>query len=421
MNTKIVKFIIVALIVVVLLTTTGIVYAQLGGTSDTYRIAIDQRGNLRLLDENTKGNFGNEIKDSEYLIELPSRQLINMLETRIAELEGIVEEQTSTLEASITELENTVVEQSNTISELENLDIQLGNTVLTMQNILSEVESTIDLLADTISELEDTANEQGNIIDVLGDRISSLEGIVTDLGNRVGELENNSGGSGNPGDNSSDTDYIPLDGLVFAERPHSGEVAPTTFEDMSGFGNDGALISITAVRLPSGLWVRSSSASSDITITDAESLRPPLYVTILFWIYQDSQNQNAGFVQKGGRGGVGCHYTIYTAADGDIFFGAALGGGWTSAEIFNDETFGVWEHYGVVYNGAAFIGYLNGTQKLSSAKSGVLAPTSDSNVLLMNDGQGTLGDMVLLKIWNRALSAEEIAEIYQSERHWFEP
>ncbi|MDD4877148.1 MAG: hypothetical protein PHQ86_08500 [Dehalococcoidales bacterium] len=114
-------------LVAVIIAGTGIVYAQnIGG--DTYWVAVDQRGNMRLLSSDAKGNYGDELKENEFLIEMPSTQKLELLQARILELESMVDTQ----------------EPGDTISQLTDRIIGLENTVADYENRITNLETNVN-------------------------------------------------------------------------------------------------------------------------------------------------------------------------------------------------------------------------------------------------------------------------------------
>ncbi|MFC2072339.1 LamG domain-containing protein [Chloroflexota bacterium] len=74
----------IVLLTIILLADGSVVYAQLEGDG-VYRIAVDQTGNMRLLDERNNGSFGNEPKKNEIVITIPSIPLITELINELSE------------------------------------------------------------------------------------------------------------------------------------------------------------------------------------------------------------------------------------------------------------------------------------------------------------------------------------------------
>ena len=73
------RLILLVTTVIVLLGTFSIVYASDQRESTVYRVCVDQRGNMRLLLPDGKGNYRNECKQNELMIELPSNRRVSEL------------------------------------------------------------------------------------------------------------------------------------------------------------------------------------------------------------------------------------------------------------------------------------------------------------------------------------------------------
>lgn len=212
-------------------------------------------------------------------------------------------------------------------------------------------------------------------------------------------------------------------GLVFAEKPSIG-VEPANLPDRSRFGNHGTHTDITMVQLPSGLWVRDfNGATSLITIPDTPSLRPQNFITIMMWaeFHQISFPAASNILGKGDRGSPINEYAFYTDAENDLWFGAALGAvpAWNSAEVILDVIQDTWLHLVVTYDGANFQGYKNSVAGPPSAKTGTMRSDRTEPLTIGKVTNTINGRLGLIKIFQYALSVEQIAARFQAERRWF--
>lgn len=85
-----------------------------------FQVAVDQEGNLRLLNPELKGANNTEPKKNEFLLELPSRQLVAMLETMLDEQQGLI----SDLESRVSELEAILSNSGNNSNNQTNVVTQ---------------------------------------------------------------------------------------------------------------------------------------------------------------------------------------------------------------------------------------------------------------------------------------------------------
>jgi hypothetical protein len=80
-----------------------------------------------------------------------------------------------------------------------------------------------------------------------------------------------------------------------------------------------------------------------------------------------------------------------------------------------------WQHIAAVYNGTNAIIYVNGTRVNMTAKNGVIPSTFQDLIIgRINDPLGTVfyqGEMDDLRVYSRALSADEVLALYNSYPH----
>jgi len=210
--------------------------------------------------------------------------------------------------------------------------------------------------------------------------------------------------------------------LVLSERAYVGGASPpATFEDESRFGNDGTHTNITWKQLPSGLWGRTFNGSSSVvTIAHASSLNVSS-LSFMCWVNFSSLSTNPTIINK--------KETTYDQADGWHLF-------WTTAKnkwgfrigIQNPEsdavtvTTGTWYFVAVVKTGANIHFYQNAVA--IGTTGGMLAFVDNTDEIrlgeLSDDYPNWLpADMGLPKLLNYGISTEQIAAIFQAERHWF--
>ena len=211
-------------------------------------------------------------------------------------------------------------------------------------------------------------------------------------------------------------------GLVLAERPHIGNTAPTTFEDTSRFGNDGVETAITKVQLPSGLWVNSFNGTSSVISCGADaSLFNFSVVTIVAW-------SKASELEGTSNRPIWCFFKdavnrIYLTNPTNSSTSSVIQGKINNvvASLQVIATIDLnWHQSICVLNGNQWSVYYDGGL-VAAAEEPDLAtfvghPTfyigrhfTDYN--LGYSGSGSL--------FNRALSPQEIADLFESERHLF--
>ena len=93
-------------------------------------------------------------------------------------------------------------------------------------------------------------------------------------------------------------------------------------------------------------------------------------------------------------------------------------GGSTITENFGSEPRNTWRHVIVTYDGIVIKGYINGEERYSRDQTGVLANAiSTYNIgtrLRTSDALSFTGKMDEVAVWNRALSSNEVSELYNN-------
>ena len=154
----------------------------------TYSFAVNQQGELRLLGPELLGSKNTEPREKEVVIELPSREEVSGIESRID----------------------------------------------TQQTQLGQFDSELGTLESRLSDAENENSEQAY-------RIEELEDIIGSLEEKVYDLESGSGGS-----DSGGAEDIILQDLILWLRMDEG--AGSTAHDSSGYGNDSAIHGATWVQ-----------------------------------------------------------------------------------------------------------------------------------------------------------------------------
>ena len=181
-------------------------------------------------------------------------------------------------------------------------------------------------------------------------------------------------------------------GLVFAERPYNGEVTPTTYEDMSRYGNDGTLNSATATRQRSGLWAWSLTGAATSYIDVGNIGR--LVQTTLIWLYPDDITSRSFMDLDGGT------HSLETDGSGDV-----TATGWAGPTFY--------------------VNAVPAATRLTLSAWNLVAVTtatafSASDFDIGREAAAYWDGLIgLVKLYNRALAAEEIGAIWQEERHLF--
>jgi hypothetical protein len=198
-------------------------------------------------------------------------------------------------------------------------------------------------------------------------------------------------------------------------------VANTLSQDESRYGNHGLESSVSYTRLPSGLWEHNLGVSSVSLGTDSDFNFTDQAFTIMCWAkITDYTNSNSFFC----RGlNLTDGYVFYTQNNGAIYLetyqaaGRQINSSPVGSLLSNIWYFVATTRYGVtgkLYKGGLDVTSVsvNIINPLTSTRQGYWGKYETGSSYL-------IGQLSLMRIFNRALSASEIYSTYQSERSLF--
>lgn len=211
-------------------------------------------------------------------------------------------------------------------------------------------------------------------------------------------------------------------GLVFAEKPSIG-IEPTRLYDASRFRNHGVHTNITMVQLPNGLWVRGFNGSSSkivITLSDELKLDKGGF-SIGLWVNFDSFSATSSIIsaQRGTTRG----WNLDATTSPRWSFGHVGLTDLTTLGTVAALSTGQWYHVFCVYDTAKAYIYENGAEDVSENEIGKITTPIDNVHLGRYAASATQflsGYIALVGIYNYALSAGKIKQIFKAARHWFE-
>lgn len=220
-------------------------------------------------------------------------------------------------------------------------------------------------------------------------------------------------------------------GCVFSAANQVNGASPSvvTLSDHSRFKNDGVLTNVTWTQLPSGLWVMGFPGTNGVVNhTDTNGAMAPSTLTVMLWVKYNTlsaaaPNNNACLLGK--------KNTTYDQANGWLWYTEQASKGWWlrgSSGVGQLSTVGIidiniWYHAVVTVTGTTVAFYKNGVA-VGGGTGTITAITKNTDTLrigeLSNDYPSWFtGSLALPRIYNYALSADQISRIYEAEVRWF--
>lgn len=209
--------------------------------------------------------------------------------------------------------------------------------------------------------------------------------------------------------------------IVFAERPQTGLVTPTTYEDMSRNRAVCTVTGTTLTRLPSGLWVRNYSLNNYVTAPTPAANFTSSAFSGCAWVKTTDLTANNYIFTRGLGNTDGWVFAL--ASTGSIIFATYQAAATqVSSSAVGAVVTATWYFLAFTRAGAVGKVYRNAVDVTST--SGIhVAPLTSARTLKIgaydNLTLALIGSLVWVRLLNIALTAEQIASIFQSERGWF--
>ncbi len=192
----------------------------------------------------------------------------------------------------------------------------------------------------------------------------------------------------------------------------------STIYDRSPYGNIGTITGATWVRLPSGLWCLSFDGTDDyISITDNSSLDLVNAVTTEQWVCPSVTlpTEDKYLVCKGAD-----KYMMQHRSSG--LFRLYIAGATIDINSTTQGLANTWYHVVGTYNKVTAYVYVNGVQE-NSVASNTAIDTDNNNLTIGAFPLGLTSDfagkIALIRVYNRALTALEIQNLFNREKHLF--
>jgi trimeric autotransporter adhesin len=219
-------------------------------------------------------------------------------------------------------------------------------------------------------------------------------------------------------------EYLPQDGLV-GWWPFTGNA-----NDSSGNGNNGVVSNavLTADRFGNvNAAYNFNGTNSRIDIADAAVLRCRK-ITLSVWVFNNNIVKTSQVLYKGSlmadgeAYGIGYSSGISSKPNGALKLnsGCISGTGWYGLHFKSDGVNQAWEHLVMTYDGSTVAYYKNGSLDTSLALTGLIDSCSGGGLRIgfnhlrynVSTGDGFDGVIDDVGIWSRALTANEISNIY---------
>ena len=193
----------------------------------------------------------------------------------------------------------------------------------------------------------------------------------------------------------------------------------TTWSDLSGNSNNGTNSNMTFSSNNNG-YFSFNDTSSVSTISNSDSLNMTNGLTIESWVWFNA-NSNDFIFEKGD---VNTQYSQFSHGD-DLVFRTFHAGDATyhSLDVTKASlgiSNGTWVHCCSTWDGTTKIHYINGVNKASASKSGILATTTPGASVGRFGGTSTGyyfgGRISKVAIYNRGLIADEVEQNFLATR-----
>lgn len=217
---------------------------------------------------------------------------------------------------------------------------------------------------------------------------------------------------------------IITDGLVLnldAAQLRSYPTTGTTWTDLSGNGNNGTLVNGPTFNSGNGGSIVFDGVDDYVSLptTNLSSLglTGRTAKTMEIWMTCDSTANTFKFAFAIGTPGIGNAFFIGSNA-ATLCYGG-YGDDFTVSNFYADKI-GIPLHLVLTYDGTTGIGYYNGTQHASAAKTWNMGSTYFRIGQQVNDyGEFWTGKIFVARVYNRTLSAQEVLQNYNATKNRF--
>ena len=385
-KSSVLLFLVALTLIVGIIGTIGIVNAARGDDkADSYRVCVDKDGNMRL-ETGKKG----KCKKNEFAIELPSIQLISLLEEKIGELED-----------RITELETPVSNFTITSTAGSGGSIDPDGTVTVNQG----ADLTFTITADTGYHITDVLVD-GSSVGALS--TYTFPAVTTD--HTIAAFFE-----------IDDTGDIIQEDLVLYLPLYEYELDGDTIISRDAYGHTCDVSG--AVWRPNGYYFDGTNDKIQVAASAVFSMQN---FTLEAWLKPDTVAHSAKTcidLASAANDAIAFNYNQAAGADIQCWFDD--GGAWKSTPgavaVLSTTEF---THVAVTYDRVNFTEYANGGEHMATTAT-TAAIVIDSSIIVYiginwlgaQDVAGTVGEV---RIYNRALTPQEIQHNYEATKWRYE-
>ena len=211
-------------------------------------------------------------------------------------------------------------------------------------------------------------------------------------------------------------------------------ISGTTVKDVSGSGNNGTMVNgPTPVAGVLGQALSFNGTSQYVSVPDSSSLRLSTALAMALWFRTTSNGSDIGFIRKDTLSGARYLYGIQMNGVSNGACSTHYSGGIVAAQYYNGTCFeapstldlndGKWHQAVMTISGTTLTLYVDGKFQSSTTITGIQgAPTGATGIGAdpANSSSGVMGylsgSIDDVRIYNRALSASEVKQLYNLGR-----
>lgn len=220
---------------------------------------------------------------------------------------------------------------------------------------------------------------------------------------------------------------IITDGLVLsldAADKNSYPGSGTTWSDLSGNGNNGTLTNGPTFDSGNGGCIDFDGVNDSVSLGNNVSTQIGQLGSVEAWVYPESDKWMYFFFK--GYGSANSLFLGYHSSPKQWFFGTYANSAykynyWGNGGDYSAYHGNKWHHLVMTFNGSLvsdnWLFYWNGSQKASTDWTSDLGTVNTSAYL--SASRYWVGKIGIFKIYNKALSAKEVSQNFNAQRHRF--